>query len=212
MEGQKNIHLRNSIILTIFYAVGFFLNLSNDLNFVLKYLNPIFLFSVFIIIVLEERLEIKFILWLIVSYFFTFSMEVIGVKTTLIFGNYYYGQNLGTKLFDVPLVIGLNWITLMLGSIGFVSLLEVKFPLKVIFVGIIMCIFDFVLEIIAPKLNYWFWIGGVVPLKNFFSWFFISLLMSTVYFSLRIDRQLGLAKVNLILQFFFFLFLLLFKN
>lgn len=64
--------------------------------------------------------------------------------------------------------LGLNWITLILGRIGLVSRLEVKLPLKVIFVGIIMCIFDFVLEITAPKLNYWFWVGGMIPLNNFF--------------------------------------------
>lgn len=79
------------------------MNLCNSINFILKYLTPIFLFSVFIAIVIKEKVEIKFIICLIVSYFFTFSLEAIGIMTALIFGNYYYGQNQAKKLFDVPL-------------------------------------------------------------------------------------------------------------
>ena len=39
-----------------------------------------------------------------------FVVEVVGVQTGLIFGSYSYGATLGVKLFDTPLLIGLNWI------------------------------------------------------------------------------------------------------
>lgn len=163
------------------------------------------------LIVLEEKLNKKFIVWLVAAYIFTFSMEVIGVKTSLIFGDYYYDENLGIKISDVPFVIGLNWITLMLGSIGLILDVKINFLFRVLLVGIIMCVIDFVLEFVAPELNYWFWREGIVPIKNFVSWFSIAAIMSFVYFSLKIDRKLFLAKINFVLQFVFFLILLLSK-
>ena len=46
--------------------------------------------------------------------------EIIGVNSGLLFGSYYYGENLGISVFGVPLVIGLNWVVLTI-SCGNVS-------------------------------------------------------------------------------------------
>ena len=50
-----------------------------------------------------------------------FIFEIIGVKTGLIFGHYKYCNGLGTKVFDVPLIISLNWaLPISIGiNIGF---------------------------------------------------------------------------------------------
>ena len=42
----------------------------------------------------------------------SFVIEVAGVKTGQVFGNYAYGNSLGIKLLNTPLIIGLNWLLL----------------------------------------------------------------------------------------------------
>ena len=44
----------------------------------------------------------------------SYLVEVYGVKTGNLFGTYSYGDNLGWKLFDVPLIIGVNWAVLIM--------------------------------------------------------------------------------------------------
>ena len=46
-------------------------------------------------------------------------IEVIGVHTSLIFGDYAYDTTLGFKVLDVPLMIGINWLmmTYLCGSV-----------------------------------------------------------------------------------------------
>jgi putative membrane protein len=54
-------------------------------------------------------------------------LEVVGVKTGLIFGEYKYGSTLGIKLFEVPLIIGFNWVFVILGSISISRLITKMF-------------------------------------------------------------------------------------
>ena len=53
---------------------------------------------------------------------FTIGMlaEIVGVEYGFIFGEYSYGNALGTKFLGVPLIIGLNWCILVLMT-GFIS-------------------------------------------------------------------------------------------
>ena len=59
---------------------------------------------------------------LIKAVFFAFSLgfiiEVLGVQTGVLFGAYSYGDPLGFKVFDVPLLIGVNWLILSFSSLG----------------------------------------------------------------------------------------------
>ena len=41
--------------------------------------------------------------------FLGFAVEVIGVATGLLFGDYSYGTGLGPKVLDVPLLMGVLW-------------------------------------------------------------------------------------------------------
>ena len=43
----------------------------------------------------------------------SFLVEAVGVNTGKIFGSYSYGSALGPKLWNTPLIIGLNWFVLI---------------------------------------------------------------------------------------------------
>ena len=51
--------------------------------------------------------------------------EIIGVNTGLLFGTYSYSSILGPKLFNVPLIIGLNWVMLSLIGMSWASKLKI---------------------------------------------------------------------------------------
>ena len=62
--------------------------------------------------------ELKFLIWCLIVYTVTFSLEVLGTSTGIIFGSYTYGNTLGLKFLGVPLIIGFNWVFVILGSIN----------------------------------------------------------------------------------------------
>lgn len=213
MEGKKFESSKLILLaLIIFYGVGVVIHLIDYFAFALKFLTPIFLLSIFIVIITQEKLDKNFLTFLVISYLFTFSLEVLGVKTGLIFGRYVYGENLGLKVFDVPLVIGLNWISLLLGSISFVSKIKISIFLKSAIAGILMVLFDLVLEQVAPSLNYWFWQNNLIPMQNYIAWFIISALLSYYYFASELDKNLLIGRYNFIIQCIFFLILLIFNR
>lgn len=206
MEGQKVSHRKLTIIfLATFYIVGIVIHQYTNFSKLLSFLTPLFLLVTSTIVIFEEVPSKRFLLWVIASYIFTFLIEVAGVKTGLIFGRYQYGENLGIKIFDVPLIIGLNWVVLILAAVGFVENLKWSSFVKSAFVGLLMFVYDILLEIVAPKLNYWFFDGGIAPLQNYLSWFIISLSFGYLYFYLNIKRSLVIARFNLIFQIIFFL-------
>ncbi|MBM3448367.1 MAG: carotenoid biosynthesis protein [Bacteroidetes bacterium] len=115
-----------------------------------------------------------------------FAIEVVGVKTGLLFGLYAYGENLGPKLFEVPVVIGLNWAALLLISQQVVThLLHVnKRFYSALLVATLMTMYDFLLELVAPQLDYWsFTHREYAPLQNFIAWWGVSFLLALFTFT-----------------------------
>ena len=104
-----------------------------------------------------------------------FGAEVAGVNTGMLFGSYTYGENLGFKLWGVPLVIGLNW--LMLGMLA--HSLAVRFItntwLVIMLSAFFMVLIDLIIEPVAPKFNYWQFEGGLPKIHNYIGWFVVAL-------------------------------------
>jgi putative membrane protein len=55
-----------------------------------------------------------------------FFIEVIGVNTGQIFGDYIYGTALGIKLWATPLLIGVNWLILVYSTGVFLETFNFK--------------------------------------------------------------------------------------
>ena len=55
----------------------------------------------------------SFILFCLITFLIGYGVEVAGVHTGLIFGEYWYGDAFGFKQLEVPLLIGLNWLVLV---------------------------------------------------------------------------------------------------
>ena len=118
MERKEGIHKKLILyFIPIFYSIGILIHLTALNEKILNYLTPISLLAINILVIAYGFIGIKkSLIWLIASYLLTFFLEVIGVKSGLVFGSYEYGNGLGLKFLDVPLIIGLNWVVVVLGA------------------------------------------------------------------------------------------------
>ena len=104
------------IILIILYAVG--LIGSTVFKIDLIKLTPInLMISAAILFYFHQPKNAMFWIWTLGVFQAGYILELLGVTTGRIFGQYLYGNNLGFKIADVPVIIGLNWVMLCYVSI-----------------------------------------------------------------------------------------------
>ena len=110
-------------------------------------------------------------------FFIGMASEWIGVHTGFLFGNYYYGENLGFKIFEVPFFIGINWAILSIASAQTLSpYIKNKYGLALL-AALLMVVLDVFMEMAAPGLDFWYFSAGVAPFKNYLTWFIVALLI-----------------------------------
>ena len=122
----------------------------------------------------------RFALWAAGAYALTFAAEAVGVATGAVFGEYVYGPTLGWKVWDVPVIIAFNWVMVVNGAICIAGRIlslraapgrRIALPLLA---GAIAAAFDWVMEPVAIRLDYWTWAGGSIPLQNYAAWFVLA--------------------------------------
>lgn len=98
-------------------------------------------------------------------------VELLGVHTGLIFGQYHYLNNLGFQVLDIPLLIGVNWFILTLGAVAWTRSMGWSKPLRIVVAALSMTALDFWIEQVATSLGYWAWEGQPLPsLHNYLGW------------------------------------------
>lgn len=199
-------HKSTLIVLYVVYAVGIIGHLYTPSREYMLMLTP---YTLLLTggVVLSKVLphNITLVKWIVIVYIVTFALEVFGVKTGLLFGSYEYGDVLGPKLFETPLLIGFNWVLVILGGV----LLSSKFIsnnfLIVLFTPLLTVLFDFFLEPVAIKLNYWMWFRGEIPVQNYLAWYAISLLAVFFFMQSKIEVKSTIPIHYFAIQIFFFL-------
>ena len=188
---------------------GFFGILSDQKDFFLSS-SPYVLTVTLFLLVVNNSLEKKFLLRLFYIFFLGLTVEIIGVNFSFFFGEYKYGDNLGIKIFDVPVVIGFNWVLLIILTGNFADKIFQKSILgKVLFGSTMMILLDLLIEISAPKLDYWEFTVNPVPFSNYLWWFIFSFLFHFIYQS-NIKKEYIVSTNILIIHFLFFGLLALF--
>ena len=214
MERSQNIKkYKEEYFLYLIFTVGIIGHLVDQLIPIMLYLTPFTLLLTGSVVLYKSYKSSNklFLYWIIITYLITFSLEVIGVKTGLIFGEYLYGETLGLKLFDVPLIIGFNWVFVILGAISIARIISKNNLVVSLIAALIAVIFDFILEPVAIKLDYWQWSENIIPLQNYAAWFLIAFFSSFLYEQFKIETDSKISIHYLIIQFIFFLFINLFQ-
>ncbi len=136
-----------------------------------------------------------------------FFIEIIGVQTGIIFGEYVYGKGLGWKLWDTPLIIGLNWLLLVYTTATITQKIKTHNIIRIALGAGMMLIYDVVMEQVAPRMDMWTWKDGIIPIENYIAWFVIASLFHALIQFTGIKIRNKLSETVLIAQFVLFLIL-----
>lgn len=197
----------------IFFSVGFAgLAIQQTQNLFIKLFPFALLLSFFAILLFhKEAFDTKTKTVFTMIGLVGFLIEVAGVHTHLIFGNYQYGDALGIKVFNAPLLIGINWIMLTYASSAITENMPAAVILKIIFASLIMLVYDILLEQVAPVLDMWYWSDGQIPLQNYIAWFIVSVIFQTSIRFAGIKTRNPVAVFIILLQILFFISLIVFN-
>ncbi len=137
--------------------------------------------------------------WCVGAWTLTVALEMIGVATGRVFGPYHYGATLGGQVAGVPLLIGLNWVTLLLGALalterGWLGPRVSGRWLRPVLAAALLTGFDWVLEPVAVQLDYWQWhTWPHIPGQNYVAWYGIALVLGSALTAARLRIRTSLA-------------------
>lgn len=176
-------------------------------------LTPVVLItSVAVLLYFHQPKSILFWIWVIGVFQAGYILELLGISTGRIFGQYFYGNNLGLKLGDVPVIIGLNWLVLCYVSMQAVTLFfknilkkpDVNPTIQIAFSAFFMVCIDVLIERVAPQLDFWYWKSSVVPLQNYTAWYIFAFAFMFVYHRLELPLHNKVAPWLYALQLLFY--------
>ena len=198
--------LRMSIFfLWLINISGFFGILSDQNEFFLSTTPYVLSLTLLLLILNHDLSDKKSKTGLILIFLFGLIVEILGVNYGLFFGEYSYGANLGPKIYEVPYVIGFNWVLLIIAT-GSISdkLIKGKEIYKILFASFLMVLVDLLIEKSAPKLDFWEFLISPVPFSNYLWWFIFSLCFQYIFFKTVKTKELNLSSNILVIQFLFF--------
>lgn len=204
-----------AIVLLILHMVGFAGASFFDLS--IMRLTPInLLLSMGLVLWMHEPKDVRLVVFFVVVFVSGFLIEWAGVETGKIFGIYKYGENLGVKIANVPLIIGLNWVMLSYCSMNLIGIATQKHqipnPEMVLpfLAAILMVAADFWIEQLCHKLDFWYWQDDLIPVQNYTAWFSFSFAFNFLFMKLRLATHNKSAALLYVLQVLFFILLYLF--
>lgn len=201
-----------STILIISYIVGALGLAWEQSRSLFLQLTPFFLLFNALLVFNTEFIarNITYWLWLIPAALISFYLEAYGVATGSVFGVYSYGEVLGLKVAEVPVIIGLNWVMVIWGAYAFASYLTNDKIAKAFITGAACVVFDYFLEPVAIALGFWNWQEVKVPAQNYLAWFAISFVLGLLAHYLKLKNNTNIVPLQLLLQFLLFLSLNIF--
>ncbi|MGY8941064.1 MAG: carotenoid biosynthesis protein [Flavobacteriales bacterium] len=136
-------------------------------------------------------------------------VEIIGVQTGWLFGNYQYGSALGLQVAGVPWILGALWWISLCGFGQWMDriaqLRKQVSPrwLRAAVGASFMTALDGLIEPVAIRADWWSWEGGIVPWTNYASWWGVAFLFYCLPY--RTSKNMGAATLVAIFAVFFIL-------
>lgn len=193
-------------LVAAFYIYGAFGLLRTETRELYASLTPlVLLFSILILSVYDRSSrQLKSLIYILSVIVISFGVELLGVATGLIFGDYSYGTGLGPKVGGTPLLIGINWIFLVYATAAMQAPLGRGINTTIILPTLLMLGYDLIMEQVAPMMKMWSWQGGSIPLQNYIVWGALAGLFHAARYWLRIDFHNRIAPFLLFIQILFF--------
>lgn len=190
-RGESNISrlLIAKVVIIVLHGVGIVgLSIPEYQDWFLQ-LTPLqLLSSLFILLFFHRGWNDAFPIFAAASFWLGFGSEIIGIHTGYLFGDYVYGPTLGPKLWDVPIIIGVNWFILSYST----GVLFRKIPndyYAAILGAVAMTAIDYIIEPVAVELDMWAWKWEEIPLSNYAGWFGVSFLIHLIWRKANFDKD-----------------------
>lgn len=195
-----------TVFIVLFHTVGLIGMMLPATQALFLKIVPFHLLLMLLVIILNHRyINERFLGFMALIYLSGFMAEWIGVHKGWLFGDYVYGETLGTTVFDIPLTIGINWFLLVFAAGITMQQLRIKSSWARIILGaLVLVLLDILIEPVAVKFDYWHWADSIVPVKNYVCWFLVSGVMLWVFEQFKFRKQSWAAPILLSVQFVFF--------
>lgn len=211
MKESISAKLKISIIIVWLFTVSGVVGILSSQSDWFLSMTPLNLLMYLTIILINIKTYNKrVIIALIIPLVLGFVTEALGVNYGLIYGSYAYGNNLGPKIIGVPFLICINWMVLTVVTADVARFFSKHLIVSAILGALMMTSLDFIIEISAPRFDFWEFEDGIVPFQNYIGWFVTSLVAHLAYQKLRVESNPILSwhvLVSIILFFSVFVFL-----
>lgn len=207
--GTKRSTVSSGItILTVMYLL-YIIGVKTDSLFdVTVKLSPLLLIaSLVILLYYQKHWNIRSLTFLFVIFFGGYFVQAVASETKLIYGEIYYGNSLGPKLFDTPVISGVIWILLIYTTGCTIKDLKIGLLSKCILGSIMLVFLDIMIEPVAKQLNFWGWKKDLIPFQNYLAWFIVSFVMFLYFFNLKAKLRNEIAVYLFVILASFFLLL-----
>lgn len=172
------------------YVSGIFGIASEDYSNQFLEATPLnLLLSFFILIITISDFKRSDVFALAIPFILGFVAEALGVNLGWIFGDYTYGNNLGPKILGVPLTICFNWALLTAITANIAKRWSKLLLLSSVFGAALMTGLDVLIEVSAPRFDFWEFKGGEVPLQNYLGWFVTAFVAHLGYQSYEVSTN-----------------------
>ncbi|WP_339625025.1 carotenoid biosynthesis protein [uncultured Winogradskyella sp.] len=207
---KQNQNFKISIFIIWLFAISGIIGVSSSAQDWFLSLTPLnLLLSLVMVLLYIKHYNIKVIVALFIPFFLGFIAEALGVNFGLIFGTYAYGENLGYKVFGVPLMICVNW-TLLVATTADVAKYFVKNSVISAMLGAgLMTGLDIILEVSAPRFDFWEFENGIIPIQNYIGWFVTAFIAHLGYQYFKVETHKVISwhvLLSIIIFFAIFLF------
>lgn len=204
LPNTQRLRVAQGIVL-LFHVTGFWgLAFSQDPSFYLQFVPLNLLLTAGLLLAFQTQRNREFYWFCGVVMLVGFGIEVLGVRSQVIFGNYGYGPVLGYQVMGVPLLIGLNWLMLTYMTGILAAYLPLPLLLRAIVAALLMVGMDVCLEPVAMHFDFWHWLADVVPLQNFKGWFAISFILQIFFNRSHFPKSNALVPFVYLVQLLFF--------
>lgn len=211
MKESLNFKTKASLFIIWLFAISGIIGVSSSAQDWFLSLTPLNLLLTLAMVLWHiKQYNFKVIVALAIPFILGFVAEALGVNFGLIFGTYVYGENLGFKLFGVPLMICINWTLLTVTSADIAKYISKNIVISSLIGALLMTGLDVILEVSAPRFDFWEFENGVVPLQNYLGWFVTAFIAHLGYQSFKVETSKVISwhvLVTIILFFTVFLFI-----
>lgn len=174
------------MLFVIIELVGFVGILNPGTHEYFVSLTPVnLIFLLLVLMVFHQRFFAKEVWWMLLVLLVGYGVEVVGVATGVVFGEYAYGINLGPVVLGAPPVMGVNWLLLCYSSVRLVNINGLSNGLKALMSAALMVLLDIVMEPVAMAFDFWQWHNDAIPVQNYFAWGLVAFLLNLSWYSLK---------------------------